>query len=96
TTLFDLLVPPVLARKEDEGRSFLKAVFQTPADIIPDEENKYLIVQFYTMANKRSNNALKTLCEIMSQEECVYPGTDLRLIFKAPELQTKIRPCQDP
>ncbi len=95
TSLFNLLVPPVLARNEEEGRSFLKAVFQTPTDIIPDEENKRLIVQFHTMANRRSNNALKALCEIVNQEECVYPGTDLRLVFKAPELQTKIRPCQE-
>jgi len=96
TSLFNFLVPPVLARNEEEGRSFLKAVFQTATDIIPDEENKSLIVQFHTMANQRSNSALKTLCEIMNQEKCVYPGTDLRLVFKGPELQTKIRPCQEP
>lgn len=96
TSLFDLIVPPVLARNEEEGRSFLKAVFQTPTDIIPDEENKCLIVQFHTMANRRSNNALKALCEIVNQEECVYPGTDLRLVFNPPEMQTKLRPCQEP
>ncbi len=96
TSLFNLLIPPVLTRNEEEGRSFLKAVFQTSTDIIPDEENKSLIVQFHTMANQRSNRALKTLCEIMNQEKCVYPGTDLRLVFKGPELQTKIRPCQEP
>ncbi|QTA83867.1 Uncharacterized protein dnl_62890 [Desulfonema limicola] len=95
TSLFDLLVPPVLARNEEEGRSFLKAVFQTPADIIPDEENKCLIVQFHTMANQRSNSALKALCEIINHEECLYPGTDLRLVFNPPELQTKLRPCQE-
>jgi len=95
TSLFDLIVPPVLARNEEEGRAFLKAVFQTPADIIPDEENKCLIVQFHTMANQRSNNALNFLCEIINQKECVYPGTDLRLVFNPPELQTKLRPCQE-
>ena len=95
TSLFNLLVPPILARNEEEGRSFLKAVFQTSTDIIPDEENKTLVVQFHTMANQRYNNALKALCEIVNQEKCVYPGTDFRLVFNPPELQTKLRPCQE-
>ncbi len=95
TSLFNLLIPPVFARSDDEGRAFLKKVFQTPADIIPDEKNECLIIQFHTMANQRSNNALKTLCEIINQEECIYPKTNLRLIFKAPELHSKLRPCQE-
>lgn len=95
TSLFNLLTPPVLARSDDEGRAFLKKVFQTAADIIPDEENECLIIQFHTMANQRSNTALKTLCVIINQEKCIYPGTNLRLIFKAPELHSKLRPCQE-
>jgi len=96
TYLFNLLVPQLLARSEDEGRAFLKNVFQTTADIIPDDENEFLIIQFHTMPNQRSNKALKCLCELINQEECIYPGTNLRLLFIPPELHPKLRPCQEP
>ncbi len=83
TSLFNF-IQPFFARHEDEGRSFLKSLFQTSADILPDEDNGRLVVRFHTMANQRSNKALKTLCEIVNQEKCLYPGTNLRLVYEFP------------
>ena len=83
TSLFNL-IQPFFMRHEDEGRMFLKSLFQLSGDILPDEENGRLLINLHTMANQRSNNVLKALCEIMNDEGCVYPGTSLRLTFKAP------------
>ncbi len=83
TSLFNL-IQPFFMRHEDEGRMFLKSLFQLSGDILPDGESGCLMIRFHTMANQRSNNVLEALCEIINQEGCVYPETNLRLTFKAP------------
>jgi hypothetical protein len=76
------LIQPIFARHDEEGRKFLKSLFQTPADIIPEEEEGRLVVRFHTMATPRANNTLRALCEAVNQEACLYPGTNLRLCFE--------------
>ena len=82
TCLFNLIAPFFL-RNNDEGRAFLKSVFQQPADIIPDKERGIMNVKFHTMSTPRANRALKQLCDVMNQEAYVYPGTRLTLVFTA-------------
>ena len=71
-------------RSSEEGRTFLKNVFQQAADIVPDYEGKVLHIKFYTMSTNRENQALRGLCELMSAEEYCYPGTELRMVFEGP------------
>lgn len=80
TELFEM-ISPFYARHDNEGRKFLKALFKLPADIVPDEEEKLLIVRLHGMANGRNNTALKLLCEIANEQGICYPGTDLRMVF---------------
>jgi len=80
TCLFNLIAP-FFARNNDEGRAFLKSVFQQPADIIPDKERRVVYVKFHTMSTPRANRALKQLCDVMNQESYVYPGTRMTLAF---------------
>jgi transposase len=75
------LIAPFFARNKDEGRAFLKSVFQQPADIIPDKERRIMNVKFHTMSTPRANRALKQLCDVMNQESYVYPGTRMTLVF---------------
>ncbi len=77
------LIAPFFARNNDEGRAFLKSVFQQPADIIPDKEQRIMNVKFHTMSTPRANRALKQLCDVMNQESYVYPGTRMTLVFTA-------------
>ena len=77
------LIAPFFARSNDEGRAFLKSVFQQPANIIPDKEQKILNVKFHTMSTPRANRALKQLCDVMNQESYAYPGTRMTLVFTA-------------
>ena len=82
------LIAPLLARQEDEGRAFLKALFQTPADLIPDEDAGELLVRFHSMATPRFNQALRALCEALTREGHRYPGTPLRLVYEGPQTCT--------
>ena len=82
TCLFNLIAP-FFSRNYDEGRAFLKSVFQQPADIIPDKERSVMNVKFLTMSTPRANRALKQLCDVMNQESYVYPGTQMTLVFTA-------------
>ena len=77
------LIAPFFARNNDEGRSFLRNVFQQPADIILDKARRIMNVKFHTMSTPRSNRALKQLCDVMNQESYVYPGTRMMLVFLA-------------
>ena len=49
---------------------------------MPDEENNLLTVKFHSMANQRSNRALKELCDMMNEEALAYPGTSMKLNFQ--------------
>ncbi len=62
------LLAPMLKRHDDEGRAFLKALFQTPGDLIPHNNGRELRVRFHSMANPRFNNALRALCEALASE----------------------------
>jgi hypothetical protein len=82
TCMFNLIMP-FFSRNNDEGRAFLKSVFQQPADIVPDKDRRIMTVKFHTMSTPRANSALKQLCGVMNQESYVYPGTRMRLVFTA-------------
>jgi len=70
-------------RNLDEGRSFLQRMFQQPADIIPNYDENRLEVRFHTMSTQRENGALKKMCDVVNEENSSYPGTNLKLVFKA-------------
>jgi hypothetical protein len=89
TSLLNLLSPH-FARAREEGRAFLKSLFQLPADILPDEQAKTLTITFHTMANPRSNKALNDLCEIMNAEAFCFPQTSLKMVFEAPYVASEI------
>ena len=68
--------------KKEELRSLVKSIIKTKGDLFPDYQNKTLTVKLYTQSNPRCNNALGKLCELLTDSETIYPGTELRLIYK--------------
>ena len=76
---------PVFKRYEDEGRKFLKSVFQATADLRPDPTSRTLTVRFHGLSSPRATRALSGLCDFVNTKEVCYPGTDLRLRFEAPD-----------
>ena len=67
---------------EKEGRVILKEIFTSDADMIPDYENKKLIIKLHSMSTPRANQAVKELCSFLNQTETCFPLTDLKLIYE--------------
>ena len=85
----------LLKREAEEGRTFLKALFRTPADLIPLKEERQLLVRYHSMAQPRFNSALRTLCDAATLGRHRYPGTDLRMVFEGPCVTNETDPCQE-
>jgi hypothetical protein len=81
TVLFNLL-KPFFRNADKEGRMLIKSILDSDADLAPDYNNKTLTVTLHTQSSPRSNRAASELCKIMNQTEEMYPGTNLKLIFK--------------
>jgi transposase-like protein len=83
TALVHLLAPHYV-RTPDEGRAVLRELLLASADILPETER--LRIRIHSLANPRSNAALAHLCETLNGLELRYPGTDLKLVYEAPDV----------
>jgi hypothetical protein len=72
-------------RTEDEGRALVREMLLSSADILPQAQEHRLLVRLHSLANPRSNQALTKLCQTLNALEVRYPGTDLTLVYEAPE-----------
>ena len=90
------LLAPHYARTEDEGRVLIREMLTASADIIPDLAAQRLRVRVHALANPRSNEALATLCDMLSALDVQYPGTTLSWRTRGPVLHRFLRPCQEP
>ena len=61
----------------------MKSVIFNTADIVPDEANGTLTVTLYSLASNRDNLAVGNACQILNDTETIFPGTNLKLIFKS-------------
>jgi hypothetical protein len=68
----------------DDGRAFLREIFRTTTDLLPDLEQKTLTVRLHPLASRAHDEALRHLAEELTATETVFPGTDLRLIYEIP------------
>jgi len=60
----------------------LRGVTLTEADILPDRENKQLIIRVHNSSRAATNKYLAQLFEHLNQAQIDYPGTDLRLVYQ--------------
>jgi transposase len=91
------IVREELARTDD-GRSLLRDLFCSEADLTPDLDKRVLGVQVHPMSNPRANRAIAHLLEHLNTAEFTYPGTNLRLVYAlAGESETlNLAPDQNP
>lgn len=68
--------------KKNEARSLLRSIYDCAADILPDEKEGTLTITIHNLANWSFGGALQSLCDIANETETVFPGTNLRLIYK--------------
>jgi hypothetical protein len=68
--------------REDDTRALLRQIYSTEADLLPDADNKTLTVRLHHLTQAAHDQALVRLCEELTATETIFPGTDLRLIYK--------------
>jgi hypothetical protein len=78
--------------RHDDARSLLRAIYQTEADLVPDQQAKTLTVRLHPLANASSDEAVRHLCDEINDTETIFPGTDLRVIY---ELISPQIPCRE-
>jgi hypothetical protein len=81
TALFNLLTP-IFGNKSKEGRMLIKSILASDADLFPDKANKTLTITLHTLSSPRKNFAASQLCTLMTETQELYPGTDMKMIFK--------------
>jgi hypothetical protein len=77
---------PHYAKTEDEGRALIRELLQSSADLVPQPEHQRLLVRLHSLANPRSNDALAKLCDTLNALKLQYPGTNLVLVYEAPQV----------
>lgn len=82
TSMSQLLKEQINDWHKDEARRHLQAIYKTEADLIPDEKASTLTVRLHYPANAATARALEHLCTELTETETVFPGTNLRLIYK--------------
>lgn len=75
---------PHYAKTEDDGRSLIREMLLTSADIVPQLNEQRLLVRLHSLANPRDNTALVKLCETLNALDVRYPGMDLTVVYQAP------------
>jgi len=66
----------------DESRVYIRKLYDSEANLIPDEKNKTLTVEIHSLATPKENEILKALCEDLNETATNYPNTKMRLIYK--------------
>ncbi len=81
-TAFTNLLAIHYKKKTNEIRAFVKSIIFTKADIMTNYKNNTLAIVLYSLATNRDNMAIENISQILNETETVFPGTELRLIFK--------------
>ena len=75
---------PHYAKTEDDGRTLVREILLSSADLLPQPETGQLRVRLHSLANPRSNQAVAHLCETLNALALRYPGTTLTLVYEPP------------
>ena len=69
-------------KRSDDARSLLRQIYSTEVDLIPDLEAKTLTVRLHHLTQAAHDTAVRYLCEELTATETIFPGTNLRLVYK--------------
>lgn len=86
------IIRPHMARK-DEARMVIRQIFNTETNLIPDEQNKRLIVELHNLASEYSDQLANILCQELNNSRTIFPGTDMAIFYKL--VSQKNRPGQE-
>lgn len=75
------LIKPYMTDKR-QARALLRQIYASEADLKPDEENKTLTVSLHNLTNPVSDRIVRKLCQELNATETIFPGSNLRLVYK--------------
>jgi hypothetical protein len=75
-------IMPFLGKPQEEKRMVVKQIIAANADLIPDYEKNTLTIILHSLSANRFNEAVKKFAVLLNDTETVFPGTNLRLIYK--------------
>jgi hypothetical protein len=68
--------------RADDAHALLRQIYSTEADLLPDAATRTLTVCLHHLTQAAHDQALRHLCEELNATETLFPGTDLRLVYK--------------
>jgi hypothetical protein len=80
TAMVGLLIGPTV--DSPAARRLLQDLFETEADILPNDAAKELKIRVHHASRPAANRELLKLFEKLNESEVIYPGTDLRLVYE--------------
>ncbi len=75
------IIRPHMARK-DEARRVIRQIFNTETNLIPDEQNKRLIVELHNLTSEYADQLANILCQELNNSRSIFPGTDMEIFYK--------------
>jgi len=68
--------------RAEDARALLRQIYSTDVDLFPDAQYKTLIVRLHHLTQAAHDEAARHLCGELNATETLFPGTDLRLVYK--------------
>lgn len=81
-TSFANLLSPYYVKSINEKRMLVKCIIKSNINLIPDYDKNTLTIELFSLSTPRENAAVKNICNILNEENSMYPNTNLRLIYK--------------
>jgi hypothetical protein len=91
-TVMANIIRPHMAKK-DEARMVIRQILNTEINLIPDEQNKRLIVELHNLTSEYSDQLANILCRELNKSMTIFPGTELEIFYKL--VSQKNRPGQE-
>ena len=68
--------------REDDTRALLRQIYETEIDLVPALETNTLTVRLHHLTQAAHDEAVRHLCNELNATETLFPGTDLKLVYK--------------
>jgi hypothetical protein len=71
-----------ILKRPDDARALLRQIYDTEIDLMPNPDAKTLTVHLHHLTQAAHDAAVCYLCDELTATETIFPGTDLRLVYK--------------
>ncbi len=83
TAMADAVREPLGEHHQDEARVFVRKLYTNEVNLRPNPSSRTLLVEIHALATPKENRILRDLCEQLNETETLYPGPNLRMIYKS-------------